>query len=143
MNLGATDDSHREIESLRAQVSELQESLQKTTAECTAMTTRAEQEQARWKALATRKEGLEKQLKDLQSDLKTSKLLRSYTQLFLQEAISANEKGLSICKSFFILLGTIQEMHHNLSLNEQLLNNQKEELHMMMEVQRNVSEYQK
>ena len=42
MNLGAEDDSRREIESLRAEVSALQESLQKTTTECTTMTARAE-----------------------------------------------------------------------------------------------------
>jgi len=34
-------------------------------------------------------------------------------------------------------------MHQNLSLNEKVLNQQKEELHTMMEVRRKVSEYQK
>jgi len=93
--------------------------------------------------LAAEKEELEKQVKDLQSDLETSKLSRSDTQLFLQEVISTNDKGLSIRKSFFSLVGTIQEMQQNLSLNKKVLNQQKEELHMMMEVRRKVSEYQK
>lgn len=76
MNLGAADDTHREIESLREQVSALWESLQKATEECTVMATRAEQEQDKQKALVAEKEELKKQVKDLQSDLETSKLSR-------------------------------------------------------------------
>ena len=72
--------------------------------------------------MAIEKEELKKQVKDLQSDLETSKLSRSDTQLFLQEAISANDKGLNIRKSFFSLVGTIQEMQQNLLLNEKVLN---------------------
>lgn len=144
MNLGAANDSRREIESLRVQVSMLQESLQKTMTECIAMAARAEREQDRRKALASEKEELERQVKDLQSNLETSKLSRSDAQLFLQEATSTNDKGMNIRKSFFsLVVGTIQEMHQNLSLNEKVLNQQKEELHTMMEVRRKVSEYQK
>ena len=86
---------------------------------------------------------MKKQVKDLQSDLETSKLSRSDTELFLQEVVSANDNGLNIRKSFFSLVGTIQEMYQNLLLNEKVLNQQNEELHTMMEVRRKVSEYQK
>jgi len=79
--------------------------------ECTVMATRAEQEQDKQKALAAEKEELKKQVKDLQSDLETSKLSRLDTESFLQEVVSANDKGLNIRKSFFSLVGSIQEMY--------------------------------
>ena len=86
------------------------------------MASRVQQEQDRQNALATEKEELEKQVKDLHADLETSKLSRADTQLFLQEVVSANDKGLNIRKSFFSLVGTIQEMQQNLLLNEKVLN---------------------
>lgn len=42
MNFGTADDARKEIESLRSQVSTLQNTLQKDTEECTVMVTRAE-----------------------------------------------------------------------------------------------------
>jgi len=93
--------------------------------------------------LAAEKEELEGQVKDLSADLETSKLSKSDAQLFLQEEISANDKGLSVRKSFSRLTGTIQEMYQNLLPNEEKLNLQKEELRTMREVRRKVSEYQK
>jgi len=72
-------------------------------------------------------EELKKQVESLQSDLATSKLLRSDTELFLKEASSANEKGLMARKSFYDLMGSVQEMYQNLLLNEKVLNQQREE----------------
>ena len=71
-------------------------------------------------------EELKKQVESLQSDLVASKLSRLDTELFLKEASSANEKGLMIHKSFYDLMGSIQEMYQNLSLNEKVLNQQRE-----------------
>ena len=51
MNLGAADDTRREIESLRTQVSVLKESLRKATEECTVMATRVEKEHDKHKTL--------------------------------------------------------------------------------------------
>lgn len=42
MNLGVVDDARKEIKSLRAQVSELHNSLQKAIEECTFMAAKAE-----------------------------------------------------------------------------------------------------
>ena len=88
--------------------------------------------------MAAEKQELEEQVKDLCADLETSKLSSADTQLFLQEAISANDKGLSIRKYFFRLVGTIQEMYQNLLRNEEKLNLQKEELHTMREIRRKI-----
>lgn len=76
MNLGAVDDAHKEIKSLRSQVSILQSNLQKATEECTVMATKAKQKQNEHEAVAAENEELKKQVQNLQSDLEASKLSR-------------------------------------------------------------------
>jgi len=79
-------------------------------------------------------EELKKQVENLQYDLVASNLSRLDTELFMKEASSANEKGLMVCKSFYDLIGSVQEMHHNLLLNEKVLNQQREELLSIAEI---------
>jgi len=67
-------------------------------------------------------EELKEQVESLQSDLAASKFSRLDMELFIKEASSANEKGLMIRKSFYDLMGSVQEMHQNLLLNEKILN---------------------
>lgn len=82
-------------------------------------------------------------MENLRADLETSKLSRADAQSFLQEEFLTNDKGLSIRKSFFSLVRTVQGMHQDLLRNEEMLNQQKEELCTMKEVRRKVSKYQK
>ena len=105
MNLGAVDDVCREIEYLRTQVSELQISLQKATEECATIANKFEQKKTKQYVVIVVNEELKKQVESLQSDLVVSKLLRLNMELFLKEALSANEKGLIIRKSFYDLMG--------------------------------------
>lgn len=72
MNLGATDDSWKEIESLRTQVTALTQDLQKYSLEHVVSTARAEQEQDKQRILAAEKEELQKQVENLRIDLENS-----------------------------------------------------------------------
>ena len=82
-------------------------------------------------------------MEGLRIDLENSKLSKADVQSFLQEAFLTNDKGLDVRILFFSLIRNTQEMHQDLLRNEELLNQQKEELHSMKEIRRKLSEYQK
>lgn len=111
--------------------------------ECATLTNKAEQKKTEQDAVIAVNEELKKQVESLQSDLVASKFSRLDTELFIKEALSANERGLMIRRSFYDLMGSVQEMHQNLLLNEKMLNQQREELLSIAEIWRKVSEYQK
>lgn len=60
MNLGATDDTRKEIESLRTQVAVLTQDLHRSSLERVVLTARAEQEERKQRILVVEKEELQK-----------------------------------------------------------------------------------
>jgi len=143
MNLGAADDSRREIESLISQVPTLTQDLQKASLEHAVLIARAEEEQGKQKVSVAEKEVLRKQVENLHADLENANLSRANVPSFLQEELLVNERGLGIRRTFFSLIGSIQGMHQELLRNEELLDQQTEELRTLKEARRRVTVYQK
>ena len=65
MNLGAANESRKEIEALRAQVSVLTQDLQRVSLEHTDMTSQLEQECAKQKNLGEENQSLQNQMENL------------------------------------------------------------------------------
>jgi hypothetical protein len=76
-------------------------------------------------------------------DLEKSRVSRADMDSFLQEALSANDRGLSIRKAFLSLIENVQSLYQGLLHNEELLNQQAEELHAAKGARRKIAEYQK
>lgn len=82
-------------------------------------------------------------MEDLHLDVEKSRISRADMDSFLQEALSANDRGLSVRKDFLSLIENIQDMYQGVLHNEELLNQQAEELHTAKGARRKVAEYQK
>jgi len=143
MNLGAADESRKEIEALRAQVSILAQDLERASSERADLTAQLEQECVKQEVMAKANQSLQNQVKDLRAELKDSEISKAEVESFRQEAFLTSDRGLDARISFFKLIKNTKEMHLNLLRNEELLSHQREELLSMKEVRRKVAEYQK
>ena len=143
MNLGAADESRREIETLRAQVSILTADLQKTSSKRADLIAQLEQECVKQEVMAEANLSLQNQVKDLRAELKDSEISEAEIQSFRQEAFTTSDRGLDARISFFKLIKSTKEMHLNLLRNEELLSLQGEEINIMKGVRRKVTEYQR
>ena len=83
MNLGAVDESRKETESLRAQVSELTRDLRKASLENIALTSQLEQERDKQKDLAAAKQDLQEQVDCLRADLEKAGASKAELRSFL------------------------------------------------------------
>lgn len=89
------------------QVVNLTQDLRSSSLEQAVLVAKAEQEETKQKILTEEKEELRKQVEDLPLDLEKSRISRADMDSFLQEALSANDKGLNVRKAFLSLIENI------------------------------------